>query len=145
MSRETSTKRSSVSASPASPASAMAARMPLPKVGQRDAHRLHMVGARRDLQRIGGEARVRRCDLSRAARGAAQHRDALRQVVDVALNGHVDGVEELVQRDEGGALHVPVGLLHLGCEVHRVGEARVEQLDHRGACVVGNVDLRGVQ
>ena len=61
------------------------------------------------------------------------------------VNRHVDGVEELVQRDEGGALHVPVRLLHLGGEVHRVGQSGVEQCDHRGARVVGNVDLRGVQ
>ena len=68
-----------------------------------------------------------------------------RDVVDVDPHGVVDGIEQLVQRDERGTLDVPVGLFHLAREIDGVGEPGVEQVDHRRAGVVGNVDPGGVQ
>ena len=44
-------------------------------------------------------------------------------------------VEQLVQGDEIRALHVPVSMLGLRAQVDRVGEPRIQQLDHLGAGV----------
>ena len=145
MSRETPTNRSSVSASPTSPAAGMAARDTLAERRERGACRVHMLAARVDAERVSRQGRSRGGRRRRSPCGSAERRDAFRDVVDMGLHGVVDGIEQLVQRDERGTLDVPVGLFHLACKIDGVGEPGVEEVDHRRAGVVGNVDPGGVQ
>ena len=90
---------------------------PLAERRQGGAHRLHMVAARENLRQIFGEGRGGSGHRRGAPRGAAERRDALRHVVDMELDRIVDGVEQRVQGDERGALHVPMGLLHLARKI----------------------------
>ena len=65
--------------------------------------------------------------------------------IDVLLDILVDLVEQLVQRDERRALHVPVGLLALGLQVDAVGQALVQQLDDLDPARLGQIVLGGIE
>jgi hypothetical protein len=70
---------------------------------------------------------------------AAQLHHALGEIVDVVLHRLGDLVEQLVESDERGALHVPVGLLELRLEVDRVRKPRIEQIDDLRADGAGQI------
>src|SRR4030095_5894527 len=63
----------------------------------------------------------------------------------ILLDILVDLVEQLVQRDERGPFHVPVGLLALRLQVDAIGEALIEQLDRLSAGGLREIVLGGVQ
>src|SRR5216110_833697 len=67
--------------------------------------------------------------------------------IHVFLHVFIDVIEQLVERDERRALHVPVRLLALRLEIDRLGEALIEQPDHFdsgffGQVVLGRIQLR---
>src|SRR5205085_11715880 len=80
-----------------------------------------------------------------AARNAAELNGALGDLVDGFASGVGDLVEELVQRDELRALHVPVRLFRLVLEVDGARELRVQELDELSARFLGEVVLRLVE
>jgi transposase-like protein len=66
------------------------------------------------------------------------------QMVEMALNGSGidDLVEEFVQRDEAGSLHIPMRLLGLMHQVNGVGESRIQECAYRRAGLFGNIIFR---
>src|SRR5262245_9609654 len=69
----------------------------------------------------------------------AELHGAFREVVDVLLDLLNDLIEELMQRDKGRPLHVPVSLLGLVREVYRVSQLLVQEHDHLRAHFLGQV------
>ena len=88
-----------------------------------------MLLARRDRQRIVHQDAALGYDAGGAFGDPAELDDPLGNEVHVLLDCLVDLVEQLVERDEAGAFHVPVGLLALGLEVDAVRQALVEEVD----------------
>jgi hypothetical protein len=87
-----------------------------------------------DRERVLGQRRTLRHGARRAFGHATELGDALGNQVDVLLDGLVDLVEELVERDELRPLHVPMRLLAHRLEVDAVSEPLVEEPDDLGAC-----------
>ena len=58
--------------------------------------------------------------------------DALGDGIGVIVEFGPHGIEHFVDGDEGRALEVPVRLLGHEAQIDRLGEAGVEQIDHRG-------------
>ena len=71
---------------------------------------------------------------------AAERRDPLGEQIDVTLRRIVEGIEQLVQLEEGRAAHVPVRLLHLGLDIEGVGQAGLKDLDRAFANGTGDVE-----
>src|SRR5713226_3336150 len=107
----------------------------------------HVLGARRKGQRIVEESGPSLNHAHGTLGYAAELDDPLGNQIHVLCNVLVDLVEQLVQRDEGGPLHVPVRLLALRLQVDAVSEALIEQRDHLeppglGQIVLGGIDSR---
>ncbi len=62
--------------------------------------------------------------------------NALGNGIDVIIELGAHGVEHFVHGDKSGALEIPMRLLGHECQIDGVGEASVEDIDHRLAGVV---------
>src|SRR5256886_13692178 len=100
---------------------------------------------RSDVDGVLGQLRSLRHDRAGPLRDAAQLNDALGQEVDVLERGVMQLVEQLVERDELGTFHVPVGLLRLQLEVDRVRQSLVQEVDHLTASRFRDVVERRVR
>ena len=102
-----------------------------------------MLGAGREPEGIVHERGAVRHDAHRALGNAPELYDPLGDQIDVVLDVLVDLVEQFVQRDEGRALHVPVGLLALRLQVDALGEPLIEEPHRLAPAGLRQIVLRG--
>ena len=80
-----------------------------------------------------------------AAAAGTERRGPFRDQIGEAEQVGRDVVEEQVELDEVGPLHVPMRVLHLREEVRGVGELPVQQIHQLAASVFRDVDPRLVE
>src|SRR5213083_124806 len=93
-----------------------------PEAGKRVRQRRHVLRSGRETEGIVDEGGALRDDPHRTLGNAAELHDPLGEQVRVLLDVLGDLVEQLMEGDERGALHVPVRLLALRLQIDAVGE-----------------------
>ena len=104
-----------------------------------------MLRAGRQRERVVDECRALGHHPDGPLGDSAELHHPLGEQIHVLLDVLVDLVEELVQRDERGTLHIPVGLFALRLQIDTVSESLIQQADRLSPGGLRQVVLRGIQ